>query len=79
MCWLLVAVRWLGMVRVRAVIMRLSSSSLMTRAAGLNVDNTYSSWQMHPFVEGSSEFWWRCCRARRARLVSKASAQYVLT
>ena len=26
------------------------------RAAGLNVDNTYSSWQMHPFVEGSSDF-----------------------
>ena len=26
------------------------------REAGLNVDNTYSSWQMHPFVEGSSEF-----------------------
>lgn len=26
------------------------------REAGLNVDNTYSSWQLHPFVEGSSEF-----------------------
>ena len=26
------------------------------REVGLNVDNTYSSWQMHPFVEGSSEF-----------------------
>ena len=38
------------------------------RATGLNVDNTYSSWQMHTCsVEGSSEFWWRCCRARRAR------------
>jgi len=26
------------------------------REVGLNVDNTYSSWQLHPFVEGSSEF-----------------------
>ena len=26
------------------------------REVGLNVDNTYSSWQMHPYQEGSSEF-----------------------
>ena len=34
---------------------------------GLNVDNTYFVVQMHPFVEGSSEFLVGCCRARRAR------------
>ena len=26
------------------------------REVGLNVDNTYSSWQLHPYQEGSSEF-----------------------